>query len=337
MQQDLEKLSAEALQEVTRTENADQLEQIRVQYLGRKGHLTLLLRNVGQLPAEERPAMGKLANQVKVRLEQALDRRRQDLADDGQGPEEKLDVTLPGRRPWVGRCHPLTQVTREVVDIFRSLGFGVALGPEVETDYYNFGALNFPQDHPARDMQDTYYLGKDILLRTHTSPVQIRVMEQQKPPVRVVVPGRVYRNEEINARSYTVFYQVEGLAVDYGVTFGDLKGVLTSFVEQFFGTRTQLRFRPHYFPFTEPSAEVDISCFLCEGKGCRVCKQTGWLEILGAGMVDPAVLKAVDYDPEVYSGFAFGMGVDRIAMLRYGVNDIRLFYENDLRFLRQFS
>jgi phenylalanyl-tRNA synthetase alpha chain len=336
MQQAVEKLAKEALQVIARTEDAAQLEQIRVQYLGRKGRLTQLLRRVGQLPAEQRPAMGRLANRVKASLEEALDQKRQDLASAGKGPQERLDVTLPGRRPWVGRCHPLMQVMREMVDIFGSLGFGVALGPEVETDYYNFGALNFPPDHPARDMQDTYYLGEDILLRTHTSPVQIRVMERQKPPVRVVVPGRVYRNEEINARSYTVFYQVEGLAVDHGITFGDLKGVLTSFVEQFFGPQTRLRFRPHFFPFTEPSAEVDISCFLCEGKGCRVCKQSGWLEILGAGMVDPAVLQAVDYDPEVYSGFAFGMGVDRVAMLRYGINDIRLFYENDLRFLRQF-
>jgi phenylalanyl-tRNA synthetase alpha chain len=336
MQQELERLAAEALQEISQTEDAAQLEQLRVRYLGRKGRLTLMLRGVGQLPTEERPAMGKLANQVKARLEKALEKRRGDLDVSEKGARERLDVTLPGHRPWVGRCHPLMQVCREIVDIFGSLGFGVALGPEVETDYYNFGALNFPPDHPARDMQDTYYLGQDILLRTHTSPVQIRVMEKQKPPVRVVVPGRVYRNEEINARSYTVFYQVEGLAVDRRVTFGDLKGVLTAFVEQFFGPRTRLRFRPHFFPFTEPSAEVDISCFLCQGSGCRVCKQTGWLEILGAGMVDPAVLEAVDYDPEVYSGFAFGMGVDRIAMLRYGIHDIRLFYENDLRFLKQF-
>ena len=336
MKQDLEQLAQDALQEISSAQDDHALEEIRVRYLGRKGHLTLQLRQLGQLPPEERPAMGQLANQVKIRVSKALEERHDDLAVAGEGSGEKLDVTLPGRRPWVGRCHPLMQVSRQIVDIFRSLGFGVALGPEVETDYYNFGALNFPPDHPARDMQDTYYLGRDILLRTHTSPVQIRVMEKQQPPVRVVMPGRVYRNEEINARSYTVFYQVEGLAVDRGVTFGDLKGVLTSFVEQFFGPRTKLRFRPHFFPFTEPSAEVDIVCFLCRGEGCRVCKQTGWLEILGAGMVDPAVLEAVDYDPEIYSGFAFGMGVDRIAMLRYGINDIRLFYENDLRFLRQF-
>jgi phenylalanyl-tRNA synthetase alpha chain len=336
MKQDMEHLAEQALQEISSAENGDQLEHIRVTYLGRKGRLTLMLRQVGQLPVKERPSAGQMANQVKVRLEKALEEKLEDMAAVSGKPQDTLDITLPGRRPWVGRCHPLTQATREIVDIFRSLGFGIALGPEVETDYYNFGALNFPPDHPARDMQDTYYLGPEILLRTHTSPVQIRVMEGQEPPVRVVVPGRVYRNEEINARSYTVFYQVEGLAVDRGITFGDLKGILTSFVEQFFGPRTRLRFRPHFFPFTEPSAEVDISCFLCGGKGCRVCKRTGWLEILGAGMVDPAVLQAVDYDPQVYSGFAFGMGVDRIAMLRYGINDIRLFYENDLRFLRQF-
>jgi phenylalanyl-tRNA synthetase alpha chain len=329
-------MEQQAREQISGAQDADQLMEVRHRYLGRKGQLTQMLRNVGSLPPEERPEAGKLANLIKDGLEKALSQRKKDLGLDERPPAPAIDITLPGRKQWQGGVHPLTQAVQQIVEIFHSLGFGVALGPEVETDYYNFEALNFPRDHPARDMQDTYYLDRDILLRTHTSPVQIRVMEQQKPPVRVVMPGRVYRNEEINPRSYTVFYQVEGLYVDRQVTFGDLKGVLTAFVERFFGPETRLRFRPSFFPFTEPSAEVDISCFLCQGSGCRVCKRTGWLEILGAGMVDPAVLEAVEYDPEEFSGYAFGMGVDRITMLRYGIDDIRLFYENDLRFLRQF-
>jgi len=336
MRKELERVGQQALDEITRAKNVLELEEVRIRFLGRNGKITLLLRSLGTLSPEDRPALGKLSNQLKNKIQKALAERKQTLGSEAQTEVISLDITLPGRRVWFGRLHPLTQVTQEIVEIFAALGFQVARGPDVESEYYNFEALNFPKDHPARDMQDTYYLADDIVLRTHTSPVQIRVMEKQRPPVRVVMPGRVYRNEEINARSFTVFYQVEGLYVDQHVTFGDLKGVLTAFVERFFGPGTPLRFRPSFFPFTEPSAEVDIGCFLCGGKGCRVCKKTGWLEILGAGMVDPAVFAHVDYDPEDVSGYAFGMGVDRIAMLRHGIDDIRLFYENDLRFLRQF-
>ena len=336
MKEDLEKLGRQVLEEISEAQSEERLEEIRVAFLGRKGKITLWLRSLGDISPADRPAMGQLANKIKTRVSDALDEKKRAFASAGAGEEPSLDITLPGRRQWIGQLHPLTQAARQIVDIFASLGFQVAEGPEVEMDYYNFEALNFPKDHPARDMQDTYYLGDDLLLRTHTSPVQIRVMESQPPPVRVIMPGRVYRNEEINPRSFTVFYQIEGLYIDRDVTFGDLKGVLGAFVERFFGPQTPLRFRPSFFPFTEPSAEVDIGCFICDGKGCRVCKKTGWLEILGAGMVDPAVLQGVDYDPEEVSGYAFGMGVDRISMLRYGIDDIRLFYENDLRFLRQF-
>lgn len=336
MRDRLEQLERQALDELSRAKNSAELEEIRIRFLGRRGKITLLLRSLSDLPDRDRPAMGKMANQIKNKVAQALLETRASLSSQALETAPSLDVTLPGRKSWIGRLHPLTQVNQEIVEIFAALGFQVARGPEVESEYYNFEALNFPKDHPARDMQDTYYLAEDIVLRTHTSPVQIRVMERQKPPVRVIMPGRVYRNEEINPRSFTVFDQVEGLYVDNEVTFGDLKGVLTAFVERFFGSQTPLRFRPSFFPFTEPSAEVDIGCIICEGQGCRVCKHTGWLEILGAGMVDPAVLEQVNYDPEEVSGYAFGMGVDRITMLRHGIDDIRLFYENDLRFLQQF-
>ncbi len=336
MREELERIGQQAVNEISLVKRESDLEKIRIRLLGRKGEITMLLRGLGNLPVGERPAMGNLANQIKIKVEKALAERKQALGSSEREEVTSLDITMPGRENWVGGLHPLTRVTQEIVEIFTALGFQVALGPEVETDYYNFEALNFPKDHPARDMQDTYYLAEDVVLRTHTSPVQIRVMESQSPPVRVVMPGRVYRNEEINPRSFTVFYQVEGLYVDRDVTFGDLKGILVAFVERFFGLSVPIRFRPSFFPFTEPSAEVDIGCILCAGKGCRLCKKTGWLEILGAGMVDPAVLAHVNYDPEEVSGYAFGMGVDRIAMLRHGIDDIRLFYENDLRFLRQF-
>ena len=336
MREELERIGQQAVDEISLVKRESDLEKVRIRLLGRKGEITMLLRGLGNLPVGERPAMGNLANQIKIKVEKALAERKQALGSSEREEVTSLDITMPGRENWVGGLHPLTRVTQEIVEIFTALGFQVALGPEVETDYYNFEALNFPKDHPARDMQDTYYLAEDVVLRTHTSPVQIRVMESQSPPVRVVMPGRVYRNEEINPRSFTVFYQVEGLYVDRDVTFGDLKGILVAFVERFFGLSVPIRFRPSFFPFTEPSAEVDIGCILCAGKGCRLCKKTGWLEILGAGMVDPAVLANVNYDPEEVSGYAFGMGVDRIAMLRHGIDDIRLFYENDLRFLRQF-
>ncbi len=338
-QQSLEKAQKEALLKIEQTGELEGLEQVRVNYLGRKGIITTLLKSLKDFPEKERPALGKLSNQLKSQVEEVLLNRRRELEEleFAQRREKQFfDYTLPGRKGWEGRVHPLTQINEKIIEIFYGMGFEVAKGPDVETDYYNFSALNFPLDHPARDMQDTFYIKDDLLLRTHTSPVQIRVFEKRKPPVRIIAPGRCYRNEAINARSFCTFYQVEGFYVDKDVTFADLKGVLSAFVWELFGKDVALRFRASFFPFTEPSAEVDISCVICGGKGCGVCKHRGWLEILGAGMIDPEVLKVVGYDPEIYSGYAFGMGVDRIAMLKYRIDDIRLFYENDLRFLRQF-
>ncbi|MBL7074597.1 phenylalanine--tRNA ligase subunit alpha [candidate division KSB1 bacterium] len=311
------------------------LEGIRIRYLGRKGRIADLFKQLSALPPEKRRAPGKSLNELKDYIQSRISQESNRFA---VKKEKKLplDTSLSGIRQHTGKIHPLTKIEDEIKDIFKRMGFAVATGPEVETEYYNFDALNFPKDHPARDMQDTYYISDGVLLRTHTSPVQIRVMESQSPPVRVIIPGRVYRNEAISARSYCLFHQVEGLYVDKGVTFGNLKGTLEAFAQALFGEGVRLRFRPSYFPFTEPSAEVDISCILCQGRGCRVCKRTGWLEILGAGMVDPAVFLAVGYDPEAISGFAFGLGVDRIAMLKLGIDDIRLFFGNDLRFLEQF-
>lgn len=314
------------------------LQQVKARFLGRNGELTTIMKGMGALPAEQRPVIGALANKVKERLEELFSSRLEALrAAELQRrlTAERVDVTLPGRRVRQGTKHPVTQVTEEIVAIFASLGFGVAEGPEVERDFYNFEALNIPRDHPARDMQDTFYVSDDVVLRTHTSPVQVRTMLNQTPPVRVVAPGTVYRRDSDITHS-PMFHQIEGFLVDRNVTFGDLKGILTTFINEYFGTGTGVRFRPSFFPFTEPSAEVDIQCVICGGSGCRVCKQSGWLEILGSGMIDPEVFKAVGYDPEVYTGFAFGMGIERIAMLKYGVNDLRLFYENDLRFLKQF-
>ena len=334
----LDGLQKEALEEISRTEDLRSLEEVRVRYLGRKGRLTQLLRGLRDLPPEERPRAGERANALKGLLEEELERRKEVLGELERRrafEAEKVDVTLPGVPFQEGRLHPITQVMEEVVEIFVSMGFEVAQGPEVEWDYYNFEALNIPRDHPARDMHDTFYFSSDVLLRTHTSPVQIRVMEAQRPPVQIVAPGAVYRRDSDISHT-PMFHQVEGLMVDEGVSFAHLKGVLTLFVHRFFGKETALRFRPSYFPFTEPSAEVDIQCVICRGEGCRVCGETGWLEILGAGMVDPEVFRMVGYDPERYTGFAFGMGVERIAMLRYGINDIRLFFQNDVRFLEQF-
>jgi len=332
---ELERVTQEAQKRMGVAQTPEEIEKIRLDLLGRKGKLTQLLRGLKNLPPAIRPEVGKAANLVKAQLEAAFKERMESLSPPEQR-RETIDVTLPGRRSWGGSIHPLTLTLQRIVEIFYGMGFATVEGPEIETDYYNFEALNMPSDHPARDMQDTYYLGKDILLRTQTSPVQIRVMEKSQPPIRIIAPGRVYRHEAINARSFTVFYQVEGLYVDKRVTFGHLKGVLAGFIEEFFGRGIPLRFRPSFFPFTEPSAEVDIRCVLCGGKGCPVCKQRGWLEILGAGMVDPAVFQAVGYDPDRWSGYAFGLGVDRLALLKYGIDDIRLFYENDLRFLSQF-
>ncbi len=332
----LDALEAEATAAVAAADEGA-LEDLRVRYLGRRGSLTAILRGLGDLPPEARPVVGQRANAVKAAIEGALEARRLALRATARTglAADRLDSTLPGRPPMLGGLHPLTATLEDILEIFASLGFAVAEGPEVELDYYNFEALNIPKDHPARDMQDTFYITDEVLLRTHTSPVQVRVMEAQPPPVRVVVPGKVYRRDADVTHS-PMFHQVEGLLVDEGVTFADLKGTLTAFVRLFFGEATRLRFRPSFFPFTEPSAEVDISCVICRGAGCRVCSQGGWLEILGAGMVDPEVFRFVGYDSERFTGFAFGMGVERIAMLRYGIDDIRLFFENDLRFLEQF-
>jgi phenylalanyl-tRNA synthetase alpha chain len=313
------------------------LDQLRVKYLGRQGLLTLALREIGKLPPDERPLMGKLANEVKNTIESLIATRLTDVQAQHLQRDllsQALDVTLPGRLPGRGHKHPLTQVLEEVEEIFHGLGFQVAEGPEVELDYYNFEALNIPRDHPARDMQDTFYVSDEVVLRTHTSPVQIRVMEKQRPPLRIIVPGKVYRCDA-DVRHSPMFHQIEGLMVDRHISLGDLKGVLEAFIQQFFGRSVKMRFRPSYFPFTEPSAEVDIQCSKCQGSGCQLCG-SGWLEILGAGMVHPVLYSFVGYDPEEFTGFAFGMGADRLAMLKYGVDDIRLFYENDLRFLQQF-
>ena len=336
-EQELKALEASALPAIDGASDPEALEQIRIRILGRKGELTEILRGVGALPPEIRREVGQQANALKARIEAALEARQQALRAallDDLAVREAIDITLPGRPIQRGSLHPITATLYEIVEIFQRLGFSVAEGPEVELDYYNFEALNIPKDHPARDMQDTFYITDDVVLRTHTSPVQIRVMEAQPPPVKIVAPGRVYRRDADPTHS-PMFHQVEGLLVDYGVSFADLKATLQAFVDEFFGAGTHLRFRPSYFPFTEPSAEVDIGCVMCTGAGCRVCKGSGYLEILGAGMVDPEVFRVVGYDPEI-TGFAFGMGVERIAMLRYGIDDIRLFFENDLRFLQQF-
>lgn len=330
---DLRKAFHEAMAEEPSLQS---LEQLKHQFLGRKGQLNELFKHIKDVAAEERAAFGARVNQLKIEFESALDERLDALKAERDADHAGVDVTLPGVEMHSGALHPLESTLREIKQIFRRLGFGVAEGPEVETSYHNFDALNFPPEHPARDMQDTFFCTNGALLRTHTSPVQIRLMLEEKPPIRSIMPGRVYRNESINARSYCMFHQVEGLYVDEGVTHGELKATLELFCREFFGENVKLRFRPSFFPFTEPSNEVDITCFLCGGEGCRVCKHTGWLEILGCGMVDPNVFKSVGIDPEKYTGYAFGMGIERIAMLRYGIDDIRLFFENDVRFLRQF-
>jgi len=338
MREQLEKLQREAEQELLGASTDEAIQTIRTKYLGRKGMLTSILRGLASVPPEERPAMGQLANQVKESLSQRIDAVLEGIEaskKDRRLMQERVDVTLPGRGFARGTLHPITQVTQEICGIFAALGFAVAEGPEVELDYYNFEALNMAKDHPSRDMQATFYITENLLLRTHTSPVQVRVMEKQQPPVRVIAPGKVYRPDADISHS-PMFHQIEGLYVDRKVTFGDLKGTLTYFLHHVFGSEVGVRFRPSFFPFTEPSAEVDIQCVMCRGNGCRVCGQSGWLEILGSGMVDPEVFKAVGYDSEQYTGFAFGLGVERIAMLRYGISDIRLFTENDRRFLEQF-
>ncbi len=326
----------EALAAIQAARTSEELDQVRIRFLARKGSIAQLFDTLRTIPAVERPKAGKLLNELRSVIQQKFDEKKQILEATPFVEAPQVDLTLPGRSRWVGSKHPITQTLEAMEKILIGMGFRVASGPEIEDDYHNFGALNFPPDHPARDMQDTFFIDENILLRTHTSPVQVRVMESMKPPVRVIMPGRVYRNEAISARSYCLFHQVEGLYVDRGVTFSDLKATLLAFARQFYGKDILYRFRASYFPFTEPSAEMDITCFLCSGRGCRVCKQTGWLEILGCGMVHPHVFKAVGYDPEKYSGYAFGMGIERITMLKHGIDDIRILFENDVRFLKQF-
>ena len=339
MQTQVQEIKTAALEACSQASTVQELNQARVKYLGKKGELTLILRSMGQLPSEERPLFGKLVNEVRDELEQALKTRELELSAAEEQERlmgESLDITLPGRKVARGTLHPVTQIINETKVIFMEMGYEIVEGPEVEWDYYNFEALNIPPDHPARDMQDTFFITEDLLLRSQTSPVQIHVMEKQEPPIRIVAPGKVYRADSDVTHS-PMFHQVEGLVVDKGITFADLKGTLQLFAEKMFGPETKIRLRPSYFPFTEPSAEVDVSCIICKGDGCRVCSDTGWLEILGAGMVDPRVLTKVGYDPAEVTGFAFGVGVERMAMLKYGINDIRLLFENDVRFLEQFT
>ena len=334
----LNALKETALTELENAASPSDIKAFKVKYLGKKGEITKILRSMGQLPSEERPLVGQWSNKLKALLEEAIKEREEDLLSreaEQRLATEAIDISLPGRGAQRGNIHPITQVQREIEQVFISMGFKIAQGPEVETDYYNFEALNIPPHHPARDMQDTFYIKEGLLLRTHTSPVQIRVMERLRPPIRIIAPGKVYRRDA-DVSHTPMFHQVEGLLIDATSTFGDLKGVLEEFALQVFGTQTKVRFRPSYFPFTEPSAEMDIGCVLCHGEGCRLCQGAGWLEILGCGMVDPALFPFVDYDPEIYRGFAFGLGVERITMLKYKIDDIRLFFENDMRFLTQF-
>ncbi|HIS50729.1 MAG TPA: phenylalanine--tRNA ligase subunit alpha [Candidatus Gallacutalibacter pullistercoris] len=340
MKEQLEAIRIQADAELKKAESQQALEELRIKYLGKKGALTAILKQMGKLSAEERPVIGQLANQVRASIENELTQRAAEVkaAEQQRRLEaEKLDVTLPGKHREMGAKHPLSIGLDEIKEIFIGMGFEIVDGPEVETDYYNFEALNIPKNHPARDTQDTFYINDNILLRTQTSPVQVRVMEKQKPPIRIISPGRVYRSDAVDATHSPLFHQIEGLVVDKGITFADLKGTLETFVKRLYGEDSVVRFRPHHFPFTEPSAEVDVQCFNCHGEGCRLCKGEGWIEILGCGMVHPKVLSNCGIDPEVYSGFALGMGLERVVMRRYNIDDLRLFYENDVRFLKQFQ
>ena len=339
MREQLNNIRVQAEKELSAAESIQELENIRVKYLGKKGELTSVLRGMGALSAEERPIIGQIANEVRQVLEDKIEELKKKLLDKERElklAQEVIDVTIPGKRRVLGKKHPLTIVLDEIKEVFIGMGYEIAEGPEIEKDYYNFEALNIPKNHPARDVQDTFYINENILLRTQTSPVQIRVMENKKPPIKIICPGRVYRSDAVDATHSPIFHQVEGLVVDKGVTMGDLVGTLKLFAKSLFGEKTDIRLRPHHFPFTEPSAEVDVSCWNCGGKGCRVCKNEGWIEILGAGMVHPKVLEVCGIDPEVYSGFAFGLGVERTAMGRFNIDDMRLLYENDIRFLKQF-
>jgi len=340
MKEQLSALRETAMAELQTLNDPKQLEDFRVRYLGKKGSVTALLRGMGALSAEERPVMGQLVNRLRQELEKAVAAKSQAIQDALQKEKlvaETLDVTMPGKKAAKGGLHPLNVVLEDIIDIFQSMGFDIVDGPEVETDYYNFQALNVPEDHPARDMQDTFYMADNLLLRTQTSAAQARTMEERKPPIRIICPGRVYRADEVDATHSPVFHQIEGLVIDKGITMCDLKGVLEQFAQEIYGEETKVRFRPSFFPFTEPSVEVDVTCSECGGKGCRVCKGAGWIEILGAGMVHPNVLRMGGIDPEVYTGFAFGIGLDRLTTTRYKISDIRLLFENDVRFLEQFD
>ena len=339
MKQQLEEIKSRAAAALANAKLPQEIDELRVRFLGKKGELTGILKQMGKLSPEERPVIGQLANEVRSWIETDIETRLTEIKASQMAARlesEKLDVTLPGKRPQFGAKHPLSIVLDEIKEIFIGMGFEIADGPEVETDYYNFEALNIPKDHPARDTQDTFYINENILLRTQTSPVQVRVMEQKKPPIRIISPGRVYRSDALDATHSPLFHQIEGLVVDKGITFADLKGTLETFIKRLYGEDSVVRFRPHHFPFTEPSAEVDVQCFNCKGEGCRLCKGEGWIEILGCGMVHHKVLSNCGIDPEVYSGFALGMGLERVVMRRYNIDDIRLFYENDVRFLKQF-
>ncbi len=339
MKKQLENIRISAEHELSKVKSQKDIENIRIKYLGKKGELTNILKQMGKLSNEERPIIGQFANEIRDFIAKSIDtniKKIKELELDIRLSSEKIDVTLPSKRRHLGHRHPLTIVLDEVKEIFIGMGFNIVNGPEVENDYYNFEALNMPKHHPARDTQDTFYINENTLLRTQTSCVQIRTMEKSNPPIRIISPGRVYRSDAVDATHSPLFHQIEGLVVDKGITFSDLKGTLETFIQALYGKDSVVRFRPHHFPYTEPSAEVDVQCFSCHGKGCRLCKNEGWIEILGCGMVHPTVLKNCDIDPEVYSGFAFGVGLERIAMRRYNIDDMRLFYENDVRFLNQF-
>lgn len=339
MQEKLLAIKEAAFNEISAAENSGTLEEIRVKYLGKKGELTTILRGMGSLSPEERPVVGKLVNEAKSEVEAKLEEAVKEIKEREKNAKlasEVIDISLPGKRNVIGKRHPLDLTLESMKEIFISMGFTVEDGPEVELDHYNFEALNIPKDHPARSEQDTFYINDNIVLRTQTSPIQIRTMENQEPPIKMISPGKVYRSDAVDATHSPIFYQMEGLVIDKGVTFADLKGTLELFAKKMFGDKVITKFRPHHFPFTEPSAEMDATCFVCEGKGCRVCKGSGWIEILGCGMVHPNVLRNCGIDPEVYSGFAFGFGVDRMVMLKYGIDDIRALYESDMRFLNQF-
>jgi len=333
---EIEKIKSDFNQEIEKASTTGEIEQVRIKYLSRNGIVTKLFDELKSVSGEDKPIFGKLLNNLRTEVTASFNNKKSIIESNQLPDSSSIDLTLPGKSVKIGSRHILTQTLFEIKSIFKGLGFSVYDGPELESDYYNFEALNFPPDHPARDMQDTFFVSDKFLLRTHTTPVQIRIMEKEQPPIRAIMPGRVYRNEAISSRSYCMFHQVDGIYVDTDVSFAELKGTLVSFAEQFYGEGLKYRFRPSFFPFTEPSAEMDITCYICKGKGCRVCKHSGWLEILGCGMVDPNVFKYVNYDAEKYTGYAFGMGIERIAMLKYGIDDIRIFFENDLRFLKQF-